>query len=262
MLENDLYILCAQYLCDVTIKQRRRSHTPATLNKKFAGLFKKVEREMLKQVRESGKANTLGTEVSDILITSVITESFTEFDSILLDAITASIAEPILTPAQSLADQSFNASKATLNRMTGDVSKVLSEAYEQGLGTKETARLLGEAFEEMKEHELERIAITEVNGAQNKNQYEQVKAARVPYHQWITTQLSNVRETHQPLHGEIVRVGERFSNGLLYPGDRSGPIAEWINCRCVARPYIMPQGKAAPPGRTYFFEYELISIAA
>ena len=41
------------------------------------------------------------------------------------------------------------------------------------------------------------------------------------------------RDTHAELNGTIIGLQERFSNGLLYPGDPSGPAKEIINYRCV-----------------------------
>lgn len=51
--------------------------------------------------------------------------------------------------------------------------------------------------------------------------------------QWIATKDSRTRDSHRKLDGEVVEVGERFSNGLLYPGDPDGPASEVWNCRCT-----------------------------
>jgi hypothetical protein len=51
--------------------------------------------------------------------------------------------------------------------------------------------------------------------------------------QWDSTLDGRTRESHQKLDGEIREVEEKFSNGLLYPGDSSGRAAEVINCRCA-----------------------------
>lgn len=50
---------------------------------------------------------------------------------------------------------------------------------------------------------------------------------------WWSAQDHRVRETHRHLHGESVRHGERFSNGLRYPGDPEGRAEEVIQCRCT-----------------------------
>ena len=47
------------------------------------------------------------------------------------------------------------------------------------------------------------------------------------------TMDANTRESHQMVDGEVRALDEKFSNGLMYPGDPSGSAAEVINCRCV-----------------------------
>nr|DAM96297.1 MAG TPA: minor capsid protein [Caudoviricetes sp.] len=51
--------------------------------------------------------------------------------------------------------------------------------------------------------------------------------------QWDATMDANTRESHQMIDGEVRALDEKFSNGLMYPGDPSGSAAEVINCRCV-----------------------------
>lgn len=51
--------------------------------------------------------------------------------------------------------------------------------------------------------------------------------------QWDSTLDSSTRESHQQVDGEIRELDERFSNGLMFPGDPSGGAAEVVNCRCA-----------------------------
>lgn len=51
--------------------------------------------------------------------------------------------------------------------------------------------------------------------------------------QWDATLDSNTRESHSQVDGEIRELDEKFSNGLMFPGDPSGGAAEVINCRCA-----------------------------
>nr|DAI69726.1 MAG TPA: minor capsid protein [Caudoviricetes sp.] len=51
--------------------------------------------------------------------------------------------------------------------------------------------------------------------------------------QWDATMDANTRESHQMVDGEIRALDEKFSNGLMYPGDPEGSAAEVINCRCI-----------------------------
>ena len=47
----------------------------------------------------------------------------------------------------------------------------------------------------------------------------------------------------------------------MYPGDKSGPIEEWINCRCSHAAYILPLGYEAP-NFFPFKESDLIKVGS
>ena len=51
--------------------------------------------------------------------------------------------------------------------------------------------------------------------------------------QWDATLDGRTRHSYRIVDSEIAELEERFSNGLLYPGDTSGPAAEVVNCRCA-----------------------------
>lgn len=51
--------------------------------------------------------------------------------------------------------------------------------------------------------------------------------------QWDATMDSSTRESHTQVDGEIRELDEKFSNGLMFPGDPSGGAAEVVNCRCA-----------------------------
>lgn len=50
---------------------------------------------------------------------------------------------------------------------------------------------------------------------------------------WDSTLDGATRPSHQKVDGEIRELDEKFSNGLMFPGDPSGGAAEVINCRCA-----------------------------
>jgi len=169
-------------------------------------------------------------------------------------------------------NHSFIASDHTKTRITGNVMENLAKSYEEGLGIKEARERLAAEFVDMKTHQLNTIARTETICLQNEGQFQAKVENHVEYHQWWTGQDERVRGNpsglypdseadHWELHGQIVKVGEPFSNGLKYPGDRSGgsaTIKEWINCRCAELDFYMPEGYTAPIGKTYFYEEDLI----
>lgn len=171
--------------------------------------------------------------------------------------------------AKLIRDHAFEASARTMERMTGDVMVNLAKSYEEGLGIDKAAERLTGKFESMKDYELERIARTEIQSHQNEGSHLTLVEQGVEYEMWWSADDIRVRGNepedtadHIILHGQIVRTGDNFSNGLLYPGDRNGPIEEWINCRCRLVSFIMPEGYMAPPGKNYFYEGDLVKIAA
>ena len=51
--------------------------------------------------------------------------------------------------------------------------------------------------------------------------------------QWDSTLDGKTRDSHAALDGEVREIDEKFSNGLMFPGDPNGIAAEVINCRCA-----------------------------
>ena len=51
--------------------------------------------------------------------------------------------------------------------------------------------------------------------------------------QWDAALDGRTRASHRAVDGEIREVEEKFSNGLMYPGDPAGSAKEVINCRCA-----------------------------
>lgn len=86
----------------------------------------------------------------------------------------------------------------------------------------------------------DRIARTETAKAHNGARVEEMKRDGVQRHVWMSSRDGNVRDTHM-IDGETVAVGERFSNGVTFPGEGSAPAEEVVNCRCTT---------VAAPGRT------------
>lgn len=84
-----------------------------------------------------------------------------------------------------------------------------------------------------------RTARTAVTGAQNGGRMDSYKAASdmgiKVRKRWVATKDDRTRKSHRRLDGETVDWDKPFSNGLMYPGDRSGPGAEVYQCRCTMR---------------------------
>lgn len=151
--------------------------------------------------------------------------------------------------ANRLKEKVYTFSQSTLDSLIGDVAESLNRSYEQGLGIDDAAKELRQVFQGLRGYRLRLIARTEINSAQNEGAQRTMEEYGVQYKQWLTARDLRVRgnkptdkANHIKMHGEVVGIHERFSNGLYIPGDRTGPIAEWINCRCWIRPFIPEQG--------------------
>lgn len=159
-----------------------------------------------------------------------------------------------------LRERAFVASESTTRRILGSVMGNLQTSVDDGLGIDDAAGRLEQEFHSMRDHELKRIARTEINRSQQVAAMETERELGVEFHEWVTAEDERVRETHLDQHGEIVRVGEEFSNGLVRPGDADGPLEEIINCRCRLAPFLMPRGYRAPADQAQFYESELVTV--
>lgn len=148
--------------------------------------------------------------------------------------------------AEILAERVFEAGKETMARITTDVQDVvdtISGAAREGQPADELARRLRGHFDGLEEHRLRAIARTEINTAQGQGNHSTMVEYGVEYKQWLTALDDAVRSSHTPLHGVVMLTSEPYPNGLMHPGDRGGPISEWIQCRCRQRPYLPRRGE-------------------
>lgn len=160
---------------------------------------------------------------------------------------------------EDLLERVFIASQATLNRVDTSIKTLLTEGYQSGKGINYVANLLTKRFDQLQTWESKRIARTEIHNSHNTAVMDTYNEIGVEYTMWIAADDERTRESHLEINGEIIRLGDTYSNGLKFPGDTDGPIEEWINCRCSNAPYVLPYGYAAPP-QQQFTENDLIKI--
>lgn len=158
------------------------------------------------------------------------------------------------------------ASDVVISRLGRNVMANLADSHAKGLGIDEAASALRGELSMMRDWQVSTIARTEINCFQNEGAYLTCQELGAEYIQWWTAEDERVREEpeadHVILHGQIVRLGDNFSNGLKHPGDRGGEIVEWINCRCVTTAFFVPAGKRPPIGKEYFYPEELEDVQA
>ena len=102
----------------------------------------------------------------------------------------------------------------------GDIARNISNATTAPFSrTKTIARTEG--------HRIQQTSIADAQQAVKAKGVDVVK-------QWDAALDGKTRPSHRMVDGEIRELDEKFSNGLMYPGDPNGPAAEVINCRCTS----------------------------
>lgn len=159
-----------------------------------------------------------------------------------------------------LMSRTYKFSESTLNRVDQDIHKIIKDGYKEGKGINTVRDSIQNRFNELKTWEAQRIARTEINTSHNMGIMQGYQDMGVEYIQWNAFIDERTRTSHEDLNGEIIPIGATFSNGLIHPGDPNGAAEEVINCRCVASPFIIPDGYIAPPGMVPFRETDLVKI--
>ena len=117
-------------------------------------------------------------------------------------------------------------------KITGEISRGLSS----GQMYNEIARNVSN-WARIPRNNAMRIARTEAHRIQCKATMDACEKAKGKganvVKQWDSSLDKHTRESHVKIDGEIRELDEKFSNGLMYPGDPSGAAAEVINCRCA-----------------------------
>ena len=160
---------------------------------------------------------------------------------------------------EDLLNRTFRASENTLNRVDSQLNQIISDGYREGKGINKVANDITQRFDQLADWEARRIARTEINTSHNQATRDQYREDGVEYTQWIAAGDDRTRDSHVDVDGEIIPIDGKYSNGLEYPGDMSGPIEEWINCRCGIAPFVVPYGFMAP-SFSPFRESDLVPI--
>jgi len=273
------------------IALKRSENNEQKLRKELAKYFQKIEKEVQQLLKEYGHTEHLLQGQLSIIL-SPIKASHGEYYDIIAKHIlreydlgTAEgdrltfLNNPLLTTAvmneirrnnlfgtlkyteDRLLNRSFIASESTIARVDESINEIITDGYKSGKGIDYVSQQVQARFEQLQTWEATRIARTEIHNAHNEGIMKSYETLGVEYTQWIAANDDRVRDSHAEIDGEIIPFGGTYSNGLMYPGDTSGDIEEWINCRCSNAPYVMPAGMMAPPGMAQFREDDLIPIS-
>lgn len=122
------------------------------------------------------------------------------------------------------------------------IQSVMTQGILQGESIPKLANRLATEVGDKDYRAAVRNARTMTTGAQNAGRVDSYKRAEEMgiemEQEWIATLDMRTRHTHAIMDGERQKVGDKFSNGLEFPGDPSGDPAEVYNCRCTLRGII------------------------
>jgi len=122
--------------------------------------------------------------------------------------------------------------KEVMNKIERTLTQSIVKAEGVGDTAMQIKRIMNEDL-----YKAIRIARTETTGAMSKGNekaMEKVKSKGLDIKkQWISTLDEKTRKRHRRMDKEQRELGEKFSNGLMHPGDQRGKAEEVINCRCL-----------------------------
>lgn len=128
---------------------------------------------------------------------------------------------------------------------TKKVSNAISQGIIQGEGIDQIANRIARDTCIAADKSSVMYARTAMTAAQNSGRIERLHEAEEMgikvQKRWMATLDDRTRDSHRDMDGETVDVDEKFSNGLMYPGDpATNDFAEICNCRCTMV-YVYPE---------------------
>jgi len=232
-------------------------------------LFGRQERSVLK--RMSGKAPPDTSDAAKMLIEKAVSdEAAADAETFVDDIFTLAawqvpfrtVARPFVTEAFKDAGQaafveiglegSFNVTnpvareilKTRVFKFAKEVNETtqarlrttLAQGFDKGEDIRKLSARVAGVFDIAKGSRTDTIARTEVVGASNQGTHQGYIDSKIVVTEiWIDSRDALVRTSphNHRLDGEEVKLGKRFSNGLLHPHDPGGAAGNVINCRCT-----------------------------
>jgi len=112
-----------------------------------------------------------------------------------------------------------------------EINRVTRDHVEAALGEDDYRGAVRGVFESALATRAAQIATSAVTRASNFGANEAAKQLGLHTKTWIVNSR-NPRALHAAMDGETVAIGERFSNGMLWPGDPAGGAENNANCQC------------------------------
>ena len=148
----------------------------------------------------------------------------------------AAAVKAILTDSK-VSEGYYNHLGVSVGKLKKTITQEISRGIASGLPYSDIARNINNVSSSGL-YNAKRIARTEGHRIQQTStrdaQYAAKKKGCDVIKQWDASLDGRTRDSHARVDGEIRELDEKFSNGLMFPGDPSGSAAEVINCRCTS----------------------------
>ena len=132
------------------------------------------------------------------------------------------------------------------------LKEIIKVSNEEQVSVQELASRIEDVFDNMTRSKAETIARTETLQAVSSGQDLKTQELKEQFPSdfkklrrvWVTANDEKVRDSHEDLEGDVVKVGEKFGNGLEYPRQPGGEAKEVINCRCTFIDFLPEDSEA------------------
>lgn len=124
-----------------------------------------------------------------------------------------------------------------INETTRDkLASTLADGLEAGENTAQLVKRIKRHMPEIQAERAASIAACEAHTSMQAGSFAQMKFGGVRTKTWMTAGDEDVRDSHRNINPRTIPIDQRFSNGLMYPGDPDGSPGEIVNCRCDLLP--------------------------
>ena len=148
----------------------------------------------------------------------------------------AAAVKAILTDSK-VSNGLYNALGVDVAKLKKTITQEISRGIASGLAYRDIARNIGNVSGAPLSR-AKTIARTEGHRIQQMSTVDAQQAAKAKgadvVKQWDATLDGRTRDSHRRVDGEVRELDEKFSNGLMFPGDPNGGAAEVVNCRCTS----------------------------
>lgn len=148
----------------------------------------------------------------------------------------AAAVKAVLTDSK-VSNGLYNALGVDVAKLKKTITQEISRGIASSLPYRDIARNIGNVSGAPLSR-AKTIARTEGHRIQQMSTVDAQQAAKAKgadvVKQWDAALDGRTRDSHRRVDGEIRELDEKFSNGLMFPGDPNGSAAEVVNCRCTS----------------------------